>query len=897
MESARTEVETARPAIELVWSGNASTKFRAPRVRRDVVARAALVARTRELAMEKRVTLVHAPAGAGKSTLMAQFAASGTNAVIAWLSLDEDDNDANRLFASLLTSLRGVELEWEVDLQVVASQISGFDEQSRTAVNLLVNALCSFEGEKLLVVIDDLHRVTDPNALKLLDHLIERLPPEVGLLIGTRVTPDLSLARWRTRGELGELQMSDLQFDERDARALASIRLSDAASEQLVRQALQRTQGWVAGLHLIFGARHHSQPLAGGEANRHTFDFLAHEVIADLPRDLREFAMRCSVLNELSPTVCAAVTGNPAVRPLLDELYRRNLFLTIIDDVTPVLRFHDLFREFLQRELERFAPTEELRELHARAARAVPARAVTHWLKAENWDLAVEAIARCADPLLAEGGHALVERWISQLPASHRQNRPEVAHLLGLCAWTRYDITSVRRHFDRAATLYRERDDQRGLGRTLPLLARMCNSTGDLENCDRLIKECESLDLDPASRAALSSVRAWNALATGHGDEAVRSLRDLVEAARQDSSVLYPAIADFFNSFMQDVPGASAQIGALKALCAHAEQLRPVHWQVSALAHSGWPEFFHGDYSRAIAALTDRERFQQHHATLPATWLDINQFRAAHAAAGGRPAEAMAYLDECLRLLRSSEIAELREAWLRPVMVDASRFAWIAEDAPAMRAHLSGLEAPRAPSEWPGLETSVAMARGQLALLEGRLDVAERWLQEACALYQQWPHLMMLQNPRVALAFLRLAQGRPREAWDVFAPVWEQALQNDAVGFFLLEPSGRLGQLLGTMPSSVREQTATQVLLDRLAGWKQAPDAARQRASEAASVLAGLSEREREVLARIGAGDSNKLIARSLDLSPHTVKRHVANILDKLGVSTRHAAAALYLKS
>lgn len=895
MESARTEVGTPGPSIELAWSGSASTKFRVPRVRRDVVARDALVRRARDLALEKRVTLVHAPGGSGKSTLMAQLASACGTAVVVWLSLDEDDNDANRLFASLLTALRGVDLEWEVDLQLVASQINSFDEQSRAAVNLLVNALCSFDGERLLISIDDLHRITDANALKLLDHFIERLPPEVGMLIGTRVSPDLSLARWRTRGELGELQMADLQFDEDDAQALASIRLPEAASGQLVRQALNRTQGWVAGLQLLFGAG--QQTMATGEANRHTFDFLAHEVIGDLPSPLREFAMHSAVLHELSPAVCAAVTGSAETRPLLEELYRRNLFLTVIDDVTPVLRFHDLFREFLLRELERFASPDELRELHVRAARAVPTRAVTHWIKAQAWDFAVEAIARCAEPLLAEGGHALVERWIRQLPEEHQQNRPEVAHLLGLCAWTKYDTKSAHRLFDRAAVLYRQRQDRRGLGRVLPLLARMSNSNGDLEGCDRSIRECESLDLDPASRALLIMLRGWNALATGRDSEAVRFLRDMVEAARHDSSVLHPAIGDLFNSFWHDAPGASAQIAALKALCAYAEEMRPVHWQVSALAHSGWSEFCSGDYSRAVAALADRERFQQRHATLAATWLDINQFRAVHAAAAGRPVESMAHLDKSLNLIRSSEISELRESWLRPVLLDAARFAWIAEDRAAMRAYLSGVEAPRAPTEWPGLATSVANARGQLALLDGRLDVAERELHEAARLFEQWPCLMLLRNPRIALAFLRLAQGRRGEAWEAFTPVWQQALELDAVGLLLLEPPVRLGQLLESMPISLREQPATQRLLDRLAAWKQAPDAARQRTHAAASAMATLSEREREVLACIGAGDSNKLIARSLDLSPHTVKRHVANILDKLGVPTRRAAAALYIKS
>jgi LuxR family maltose regulon positive regulatory protein len=192
--------------------------------------------------------------------------------------------------------------------------------------------------------------------------------------------------------------------------------------------------------------------------------------------------------------------------------------------------------------------------------------------------------------------------------------------------------------------------------------------------------------------------------------------------------------------------------------------------------------------------------------------------------------------------------------------------------------------------EWPGLEAIMALARGRCALLEGRLEVAERELLEACRLHERWPCLMLIGEPRTTLAFLRLDQGDAGTAWAVFAPVWQEAIKEDALGALLVEPAQRLDRLLATMPAEQRQNPETQALLVRLAAWKQAPDRARELASETASVLARLTDREREVLARIAAGDSNKLIARSLDLSPHTVKRHVANILGKLNVETRSAA-------
>ena len=313
------------------WIGAIGTKFRAPHLRRDVVERAALLHHAERLAMDSRLTLVCAPAGFGKSTLLAQLSArSGDLFEGAWLSIDEDDNDANRVFASVLRALRSVPLEWAVDQQALASQVDGIGPGSRAAVAGLIDALCSYQGERLLLFIDDLHRITDAGALRLIDDIIDRMPPEVGVVVGSRLEPNLALARWRARGELGELRMSDLQFDEVDARSFASARLSEAATPEFVQEVLERTDGWAAGLQLVFAsaqsaARTTRQAVHGqGAARRHLFDFFAHEVLAELPPDLRTFILQCSVLPELTPTLCAAVSGRDDARDVLDDLYRRH---------------------------------------------------------------------------------------------------------------------------------------------------------------------------------------------------------------------------------------------------------------------------------------------------------------------------------------------------------------------------------------------------------------------------------------------------------------------------------------------------------------------------------------------------------------------------------------------
>src|SRR5262249_603805 len=159
-----------------------------------------------------------------------------------------------------------------------------------------------------------------------------------------------------------------------------------------VHQAVARTRGWAAGLMLVLRSRAgcvaedacvHAD---GGESNRHLFAYLAQEVLEELPADLQDFILRSSILIELQPPLCEAVTGRADSRQVLESLYRRNLFLTAMDELMPVLRFHDMFREFLEAELQRRNP-ELKRELHERVARVetIDSRAIYHLLAAQRW--------------------------------------------------------------------------------------------------------------------------------------------------------------------------------------------------------------------------------------------------------------------------------------------------------------------------------------------------------------------------------------------------------------------------------------------------------------------------------------------------------------------------------
>ncbi len=891
------------------------TKFRVPRLRRETVAREAMLARALAPALEARLVIAQAPAGFGKTTLLVQLTAALARQQgqdVVWISLDAEDNDANRLFAAICAALAPLDLPWSLPPAVWLAQLQDAGPHGRAALGPLLNALAGQSGRGIALVLDDLHHVADAGALALLEAFIDRLPPEVCLFIGSRVAPALSLARWRAAGELVELGFEDLQFDAEAAVALRELRgLAQVTDEQL-QAALARTHGWPAGLQLLLGhARQQASvpSLIGPAAHRHLFDYFAQEVLAELPAPMQDFVLHCAVLPELSPALCQALTGRDDAAAVLDGLYRRQLFLSALDESVPVLRFHDLFRDFLQRELEQRQPGLAI-ELHARAAVAEPnaARAVQHLLAGRRWAGAVERILQSAPALLAEGAHQTVQRWAGQLPAEVLADHPELHELLGHCAWASYHYPEADARLQLAEQGYRARGTPADLCRlhaVLVLRARAHNSMGALDTTARLLAECEALPGDERSRLTLAGTRCWESGAVAPLTGLLPALQALVEGVeaavdQQRHELLVPAINDLYNDFFYDLAGSLPLWRRLRAACARAAARGAAHWQVLMQASTAWPEFWHGERGALLAAL-DRQaavREALHH--LPATWLDAFETRELQAVVAGDVAKAAQRIERGVAAVLQPPLDGLAASWKRPIQFRVARLLWMAGDADALGRMEADMRVPRTPAEWPYVEGGRLLMLGRLALLRGRLDEAEPLLRAAVAGYQRWRLTTQTGDPRIGLAWLLWQRGDGDAAWAALEPVWEECLRGDAIGVWLLEPARVRGPLLALMPPAWAAREGMAALRERLAAW-DTPAAAPAAApgepdddAEPTRLLAGLTEREREVLALLADGLSNKLIARALDLSLHTVKRHVANILTKLALDSRTQAAACW---
>lgn len=895
---------TAEPTAPSVAAGLALTKFRVPRQRRDLVRREALLARLRQLTLDHPVTLICAPAGSGKTTLMVQLATQEVPGELAvWVSLDDSDNDPPRLLATLVQSLLPLDLAWEMDPRALVANVTGSGAEARAVLAGIVNALCTVPATRVLWLLDDLHRIVDTGTVGLLDSLIERLPEHVVLVLGSRTEPALPLARLRVQGELGEIDATPLCFDESTVIALAQQRWGSAPARAVVSDTLKRTGGWAVGVNLMLasgaaGPATVRPALQHGAPRRALFDFLAQEVLDELPPALRDFAIDCAVLPELDAARCQAVTLRSDSREALDALLRRNLFLSVVEESQPVLRFHDLFRDFLLAQLAH-KPADHARLLHERAAAAepLPERAIRHWLEAGRWTEATDLIARHGLRLAGEGAYATLERWIERLPAEVVATDPRLALLRTECAWSRWDWEQVLEHAGPAAEGLAQSGDLPGQLRAQLLLAATLGALGHLDEREALTERTLRLDLPASDAAQFHLQRAWSDFSLGHCERVGQHLATMNALVAQDPAAYAPQVAPTINCHFGGLPGVTEAYLRFAALCDSVPKPAAMPWHSTPVVLGAWAALWQGRRAGATQALQRAELIQHRFGKVRYVLLDATHLQALLLAATGDFTAARQVLEALLADLASTDAAGLRRVWERPYRSVLARTLWMARDGAGLAAQAALLDGPLHLREWPLTLGAVDTVRGQAALLAGALDTAQSLLESAVARHARYPAPAFYADPRVALAGLWLQRDDPARAWSVVAPVLDDIVRDGTPGRLLLEPPALVERLLGLCPARSPQAAQVAALGQTLAGWRT-PASGTTEPSAPPPALAPsalkLTEREREVLELLAQGLPNKVLARKLSLSAHTVKRHVANILDKLDCDNRGQAAALW---
>ncbi|HYO76740.1 MAG TPA: AAA family ATPase, partial [Thermoanaerobaculia bacterium] len=404
------------------------------------------------------VTLLSAPAGSGKSTLLADWVARAECAV-AWLSLEPADADVPRLLTYVVAALRSA---GAIAADAIPDDLLGSAAARDAALTAIANAVAERRAAAALVL-DDFHTIERDDAHAAVQFLLDHLPPNLHLVIASRVDPPLALARLRARGQLAEIRAADLRFTAEETRAFLhdamALPLPDAEVEELEK----KTEGWAAGLQLAALSLRGHGSAAGSVAalrgtNRYILDYLTEEVLASQPAELRDFLLESSVLDRLCGPLCDRVLQRTGSDEILQQLDAANLFLIPLDDVRTWYRYHHLFADVLQHRLRKQSGEARIAELHCRASdwyldNGLPEEALQHALLANDAERAATIVSRYAFSLTLNGQSALVVRWIGLLPQDRLRDSIELLLTHGVALAAEYKFEEAEQVLQRGQEL------------------------------------------------------------------------------------------------------------------------------------------------------------------------------------------------------------------------------------------------------------------------------------------------------------------------------------------------------------------------------------------------------------------------------------------------------------
>jgi ATP/maltotriose-dependent transcriptional regulator MalT len=397
------------------------TKFSRPPVRSEHVRRVDLLAVLRA-GGGRKLTLVAAPPGFGKSTLLAEWAAAEDAPDVAWVSLDENDNDPARFFTYVAAAVNRVEPD--VGSRALAAVRDPGADLLGVVLPQFLNDVAGVERD-LVLVVEDYHVISNPDVHEALAYIIERSSPRLRVILSTREDPPLPLARLRARGELAEIRVRDLRFTDDEAAAFLVDALGLNLTAADVARLQDRTEGWPAALYLAaLSLRGRADATALIEQfagdDRYVVDYLTTEVLARQPPEIRQFLLRTSMLSRLSGSLCNAVTGREGSAALLADLERTNLLLIPLDGRREWYRYHHLLGDLLRHELEA-TDRGALPALHRRAAAwyrdaGMIVDAAGHAIAGGDLELVAELVGRHYGLFVDQGQLATVMGWLSTIP-------------------------------------------------------------------------------------------------------------------------------------------------------------------------------------------------------------------------------------------------------------------------------------------------------------------------------------------------------------------------------------------------------------------------------------------------------------------------------------------------
>jgi LuxR family transcriptional regulator, maltose regulon positive regulatory protein len=896
-----------------------ATKLHVPGTRPGFVPRPRLADRLEE-GLDRKLVLVSAPAGSGKTALLADWARHNRR-LVAWLSLDPGDNDPARFWRHAAAALERVS-------PGIAERVAPLlgppaPRSFRGVVTVIINEIAARPAEEeILLFLDDYNLIGSQRVHESLAFLIEHLPPGLHLMLASRADPPLGLARLRAGAQLAELRAADLRFTAGEAAAL----LQQAAGEDLPDTAIaaltSRTEGWAAGLQLAGLSLRGRSDIPGFVAafdgsHRYVLDYLTGEVLDRQSAETRAFLLETSVLDRLSGALCDAVTGRRDGQVMLEEIERANLFLVPLDDVRGWWRYHHLFADLLRERLDRERPGHAPRLRRAASIwceeHGLADEAVGYALASDDPGLAAQLIERHFDAFFyvrAEG--PLVQRWMAGLPASLVAARPRLLLIQAAIALLSGRMDEVEALLDKAERSYADFTAE-------PFEPSAGTAASFLVNIPARI----ALD-----RAYLADLRGDGESTAAFATQALAEIRQ-EETMLKSHAIATLAMADWLRGRL-----AEAERGFASSITAWREAGRP------ALALAAWGYRSLGQVQRAQGRLGAAMATYQQAADITA---DARQAAAPTAGTGNVGLAEIAYargdLGTALRHVTES-ITRNRELVYTPLLaVGLALLAWIkqAEGDPAGALESMGEAARLAPDPAiTSLLNPVPADQARLLLAQGDVAAAGRWVGErGLGAEDELPYPSEVDY--LVLARVLIAQGLPGRAVALLDRLHDSAAGQGRMGCLIeagalralaLAAAGEEGRATSALAEALRlgcaegyvrvfadEGAPMRALLGRLASARRTQRSAASgipasylarilRAFDtkpaerpaATTAVPGLPEpltsRERQVLGLLALGRANRDIAAELVVTLDTVKRHVSHILAKLGAANRTEAVA-----
>ena len=883
-----------------------STKLFIPRPRSNLVSRTRLTERL-NASLDKKLTLIAAPAGFGKTTLLSEWIPQSPRCV-TWFSLDEGDNDPTQFWSYFIASLQKLRPDLGEGALALLQSLQATPITS--ILTSLINDLTTFP-DTFSIVLDDYHVIGQQSIHEALTYLLAHWPVNMHLVITTRSDPPLPLARLRARNKLAEIRANDLRFAADEVADFLTRAVGLRLLPREVAALEARTEGWIAGLQIAALSMQGREDMSGfiqsfSGSHRHILGYLVDEVINQRPKGTLDFLLTTSILDRLCGSLCDAVTGNSDGQAILENLERVNLFITPLDEEGKWYRYHQLFADVLQARLKQNNP-DLVAKLHRRAGNWYAQEgmfddAMRHALAGADFEEAARLIERVAGKMLRRGSSASLIQWLKALPDETFRAHPRLCLARG---WT----------FVWGAEFSVERADE------WAQIALKAASTG-------LLPESELEGELYALKALIAADRVDLALSQEHSHHALKYLpadspwlgvtmftlgsslyaggeftaadpvlNEALRLSQADGTLYIQLIAA---SFLADILVYQSHLS--RAMELYQQVLAwgdlDVPQKGALLAHAGLANILceQNELDAALAHVQSGiSQLEQVGGPGAALWL--YRILARVQLAKGNLMEALDGLDRVYQQGQDARIAFVmtQAAALRAQVLLAqgdieAGIAWTAN---------SGLNPEDPDASHPGLQEVEYIMLARVLNAEGRWQEALSLLQRLEQSAQVDERAGSVLTILVIQALVNQSAGNLAEALECLKSALSMAEPEGYVRIFVDE-GDPMRALLADFQLTIRQsgnlntdrdELRLLTYSERLMSAFYAP--APTRKPELNTLLEPLSERELEILQLIELGLSNKEIAKKLVIAVSTVKSHINSLYGKLGTQRRTQAIAI----